>query len=82
MDDKTGDFGLLGIGLRMVFPDPTIPELPPFSNSASVVGVSRTPLVQGSADGIRGVTGRATARHEVVLRVHEAEGLVRVSFAM
>lgn len=72
-----GDSGLLGIRVRMEFPKLTIPETPPHLNSDST-GSSKLPLAKDYADAGRRAADCAVVQDEIVLRVHEAEALVRV----
>lgn len=76
------DVGLLGIGVRMVFPNPTIPDAPSVSSfdGDSVDSSSLAPFAGGSADaGKGGATGGAVVEGDkIVLSVYEAEALVRL----
>lgn len=75
------DLGLLGIGVSMVFPNPTIPDAPNASSSDgdSMDSSALSPFAGGSADkGKRAVAGGAEVEGDkIVLSVYEAEALVR-----
>lgn len=83
---KSDDSGLLGIGVRMVFPNPVIPDAPDASSDGGSVDSSvLPPSVTGSVDSGKGTTARCVAAaatatgDEILLTVYEAEALVRVS---
>lgn len=72
------DAGILGIGLRMLFPDPVVPVLsecashPANSSDLSVLPLNEGVLVEGVHQ-----PDYSCPRDEIILRVHEAENLVR-----
>lgn len=77
--DIVPDSGLLGIGVRIVFPSPTVPDVP-CASSASDESSSDLPPPAGvvSDAGREGATGGVEAMGDaIVLSVHEAEALVR-----
>lgn len=82
-DSRRGetDVGLLGIGVRMVFPNPTIPEAPDdsCSDGDSMDSSTLAPIAEGSGDARKGAaTGDALEEgNKIVLSVYEAEELVR-----
>lgn len=80
--DET-DVGLLGIGVRMAFPNPTIPDAPRASSldCGSADSSALAPVAGGSADAGEGAaTGGAVVEGDrLVLSVYEAEALVRFS---
>lgn len=88
-DKRTADSGLLGIGVRMVFPKPTMPLIPdpfsPSSSSSSKCGSGDLPaspqcaggraeVGMGAASGSSGAAGNG-----ILLSVYEAEALVSFS---
>lgn len=72
------DVGLLGIGLRILFPDPVVPDLsecasyPVDSTDSSVLPLNEGVLIGGAHP-----PNHTCRRDEILLRVHEAENLVR-----
>lgn len=80
---KSDDLGLLGIGVRMVFPSPVIPDEPDASSDGGSVDSSVLPRSgTGSADAGQGtaascVAAAAAAEDKILLTVYEAEALVR-----
>lgn len=77
--DET-DVGLLGVGVRMVFPNPTIPDAPDDSSSHrdSVLSSAVAPIAGRPADAGKGpaMGGAVVGGNKVVLSVYEAEALV------
>ncbi len=84
--------GLLGIGVRMVFPKPTMPHIPDASLSSSLslstssdcgLEDSRTsrPFAGGRAEVGKGAAARScvVVGYEILLSVYEAEALVSFS---
>ena len=75
------DVGLLGIGVRMVFSNPVIPDAPSASppDGGKVDSSASAPFAGGSAGAGKGVaTGGAVVEGDkIVLSVYEAEALVR-----
>lgn len=80
--ESDADAGLLGIGVRMVFPNPSIPDAPDASSCDGSVNSSiLPPSVTGCVEAGKGAAGpcmaTAAAGDKIVLRVYEAEALVR-----
>lgn len=73
--------GLLGIGIAMVFPNPSIPHTPPSPGCDSTGSLSRPPSSSlRDSNTVSRVAGRSKERDgmEIVLMVHEAEALVSI----
>lgn len=74
--ERSHDFRLLGIRVDMVFPKPAMPD-PRLSQDGDSVHGSRLPVAQSCAkEGNGGAVG-VLAGDAIVLRVYEAEALVR-----
>ena len=72
------DAGILGIGLRILFPDTFVPALSECaSHPVDSSDLSVLPLNEGVLVGGAHPPDHACARDEILLRVHEAENLVR-----
>lgn len=78
-DENASDAGLLGIGLGMVFSTPSIPELSPrpSRNGSDFVGSSRALLAERDRRSGVETVRRPRTRTELILRIFEAEELVR-----
>lgn len=76
--DKLLESGILGVGLRMLFPTPSIPE-PPLSTDGTPVDRPIFPSAKASAKSGNKNGGLAATMgdDELLLRVYEAEALVR-----
>lgn len=75
--DERLESAILGIGLRMVFPTPSIPE-PPLSTDGNLMDRPIFPGAEGFAKLGNKNGGLATVGDdELLLRVYEAEALVR-----
>lgn len=80
--EKVPDSGLLGIGVRIVFPSPSVPDVPGASSASdeSSLKSSDLPPPAGAASdvGREAATGGVEAMGDaIVLSVYEAEALVR-----
>lgn len=77
--DKLLESGILGVGLRMLFPTPSIPEPPLSSDGKNPVDRPMLPRAEGSAKrgNKNGGLAATMGDDELLLRVYEAEALVR-----
>ena len=79
-NDAAADAGVLGIGLRILFPKFSVPDPSTFAFcAADAAQPSRLAFDGGVPTWVTQPQNRAchNARDEIVLRVHEAENLVR-----
>ncbi|CAN0018446.1 unnamed protein product [Ectocarpus sp. 6 AP-2014] len=76
--DVVPDSGLLGIGVRIVFPSPTVPDVPCASSASDESSSDLPPPAGAVSDAAReAATGGAEAMGDaIVLSVYEAEALV------
>jgi len=87
-DGRTADFGLLGIGVRMIFSKPTMPDIPDASSPSSLTLSASSDCGSGDSpcNGTPAQVGKGApagscvrAGDGILLSVYEAEALVSFS---